>query len=187
MRRNLTKHLLVLTSLGWILTLLRINNQLITTEQLNMQLQTLNEEHTSMRLENDNLRNSLKEVSSSENDRKINRNNKTLPDHTNSLSQQSNFTLKGSHGSQVSNELLEKLSLDLMNLRNDVIEIQYFLSRRRNGWSQSERGFMDELVKHLWFQAEDSRDKLTKSYCADSLLKISDEVSKEIYKVTIFL
>ena len=83
----------------------------------------------------------------------------------------------------MSTSVLKSLSSTWMELRNNIMELQYFLNRRRKGWNPRETQFMEDLVKYLWTTVHSSREKLIDRECTKTLRLTSEDLLKHLEKV----
>ena len=179
MRRNLFKYLLAVTTLGWAYTFLTLTIQMSSYQQLALKMHSLKQDYATLKAAEKPKKPKLDHPGAANQSSEANNQLRRAPEskHRN-MKSVTNSTLI-----QLPLELLGDLSTTLMNVQNDVIEVQYFLNRRRKGWSSTEKRFMEDLVKHLWFQVKNSRNKLVKDFCREMLLKTSDDILREISKV----
>ena len=179
MRRNLFKYLLAVTTLGWAYTFLTLTIQMSSYQQLASKMHSLKQDYATLKASGKPKQPKLDHPGAANQSSEANNQLRRAPEskHRN-MKSVTNSTLN-----KLPLELLGDLSTTLMNVQNDVIEVQYFLNRRRKGWSSTEKSFMEDLVKHLWFQVKNSRNKLVKNFCHETLRKTSDDILREISKV----
>ena len=176
--RTLSKYLLIITTTGWTCTFIALINQFTAYQQLTTQIRALRGEILSPNHLN------TKNQPTQEEDIAFQKRNKIYDNGIQGVDfmDLKTTTTQLPHTS-LPLEVLKSLSSTLLDLQNNVMEIQYFLRRRRKDWSPSEKSFMDDLVKYLWNQVHDSRDLLTENHCPKALEATSEKILHHIKEV----
>lgn len=171
--RTIFKYLLMITTLGWLCTFVALVNQFTAYQQISVTLKALREETA------------LVDKQKKQKAPQIDRQGNTIYERTLQgvdFLEEKTTTTEDPQG-YLSMEVMKSLSSTLIDLQNNVMEIQYFLSRRRDDWSQAEKGFMDDLVKYFWLQIHDSRELLVENHCPSKLQETSDEILDQINQI----
>ena len=79
---------------------------------------------------------------------------------------------------------LEKPLADLISLRSDIMEMQYMLSGRRKDWSDKDKQMTQDLIDHLWRESYSILEEISGKECRQKLQQSADEIWKHIDHVS---
>ena len=170
--RTISKYLLLITTLGWVCTFVALVNQFTAYQQISARLKALKEETSAVDKRNKQMH---------ETDRQGNKIYEQGSQGVDFMDEKTTTT-QDPQG-YLPMEVMKSLSSTLIDLQNNVMEIQYFLSRRRDNWSPAEKGFMNDIAKYFWHNIHDSRELLVENHCPSALLETSDEIMDQIDQV----